>query len=132
VIAQHLDPVLPSRLGTILARHSTLPVRTVPERTPLEPGVVFVVPSNRDVEITDHEVHNGWCAHLDALEDGHRPADGSRAATTGRSRRWGGRRGWEAVYRPRDALTLKCLSEYRQTSPCERLRAILRGFRISC
>ena len=56
VIAQHLDPALPSRLGTILTRHSTLPVRTVTERMPLEPGVVFVVPSNRDVEITDHEV----------------------------------------------------------------------------
>jgi two-component system, chemotaxis family, CheB/CheR fusion protein len=56
VIAQHLDPALPSRLGTILTRHSTLPVRTVTERMPLEPGVIFVVPSNRDVEITDHEV----------------------------------------------------------------------------
>ena len=56
VIAQHLDPALPSRLGTILTRHSTLPVRTVTERMPLEPGVVFVVPSNRDVEIADHEV----------------------------------------------------------------------------
>jgi two-component system, chemotaxis family, CheB/CheR fusion protein len=55
VIAQHLDPALPSRLGSILTRNSTLPVRTVTERTPLEPGVVFVVPSNRDVEITDHE-----------------------------------------------------------------------------
>src|SRR5437763_6178843 len=56
VIPQHLAPALPSRLGTILTRHSTLPVRTVTERMPLEPGVVFVVPSNRDVEITDHEV----------------------------------------------------------------------------
>src|SRR5437764_260027 len=56
VIAQHLDPALPSRLGTILTRHSTLPVRTVTERMPLEPSVVFGVPSDQDVEITDHEV----------------------------------------------------------------------------
>src|SRR5438552_2078480 len=56
VIAQHLDPTRPSHLGHILTQHSSLPVRTVAKRTPLEPGVVFVVPSNRDVEITDHEV----------------------------------------------------------------------------
>src|SRR5437588_2256832 len=56
VIAQHLDPAHPSHLGTILTQHSTLPVRTAAKRTPLEPGVVFVVPSNRDVEIADHEV----------------------------------------------------------------------------
>jgi two-component system, chemotaxis family, CheB/CheR fusion protein len=56
VIAQHLDPRRTSRLGEILARHSTLPVRTVAEVESLEPGVVYVVPADRDIEITDHEI----------------------------------------------------------------------------
>jgi two-component system CheB/CheR fusion protein len=53
VIAQHLDPSRPSHLGDILGRRSTLPVRTAAEHEPLEPGVIYVVPSNRQVQITD-------------------------------------------------------------------------------
>ncbi|HEV8547240.1 MAG TPA: CheR family methyltransferase [Candidatus Limnocylindrales bacterium] len=56
VIAQHLDPRRPSHLREILARQTPLPVRTVTERTSLKPGVVYVVPSNRHVELMDHEV----------------------------------------------------------------------------
>src|SRR3982751_921064 len=56
VIAQHLDPRRTSRLGEILTRHSTLPVRTVAEVERMEAGVVFVVPADRDIEITDHEI----------------------------------------------------------------------------
>ncbi|MGH2410053.1 MAG: chemotaxis protein CheB, partial [Chloroflexota bacterium] len=56
VIAQHLDPARPSHLGEILARHSTLPVRNLTEEEALASGVVFVVPANRNVEITDHAV----------------------------------------------------------------------------
>jgi len=56
VLAQHLSPAHPSHLGDILARHSTLPVRTIAAREPLEPGVVFVVPADRHVEITDGHV----------------------------------------------------------------------------
>ncbi len=52
VIAQHLDPRRPSHLHEILARHATLPVRVVEEREALEDGVIFVVPSNRIVEIS--------------------------------------------------------------------------------
>ncbi len=52
VIAQHLDPKRPSHLHEILARHATLPVRVVEERAALEGGVIFVVPSNRIVEIS--------------------------------------------------------------------------------
>jgi two-component system CheB/CheR fusion protein len=55
VIAQHLDPSRPSQLQEILARHSTLPVRLVDRRAPLEPGHVYVVAANQDVEIID-----GW------------------------------------------------------------------------
>jgi two-component system CheB/CheR fusion protein len=56
VIAQHLDPRRPSHLHEILARHSTLPVRVVEEREALEDGVVFVVPSNRIVDISQGEL----------------------------------------------------------------------------
>ena len=52
VIAQHLDPRRPSHLHEILARHATLPVRVVEEREVLQDGVIFVVPSNRLVEIS--------------------------------------------------------------------------------
>ncbi len=56
VLAQHLSPAHPSHLGDILTRRSPLPVRTIAEREPLEPGVVFVVPADRHVEITDGHV----------------------------------------------------------------------------
>src|SRR5579884_2607336 len=56
VVAQHLDPERESHLGEILAQRSTLPVRTLGDYQRLEPGVVFVVPANRDVEITDHDI----------------------------------------------------------------------------
>jgi two-component system CheB/CheR fusion protein len=52
VIAQHLDPRRPSHLHEILGRHSALPVRVVEEQEALEDGVIFVVPSNRLVEIS--------------------------------------------------------------------------------
>ena len=62
VIAQHLDPHRPSHLGEILARQTTLPVHTLIDNEPLTPGTIYVVPSNRHVEITDH--------HLSLIEDG--------------------------------------------------------------
>ena len=55
-IAQHLEPERVSHLKEILSRWSTLPVRTVTEHAPLEAGVVFVVPANRHVNITEHEI----------------------------------------------------------------------------
>ena len=56
VIAQHLDPRRPSHLHEILARHATLPVRVVEDREALEDGVIFVVPSNRLVEISSGDL----------------------------------------------------------------------------
>jgi two-component system, chemotaxis family, CheB/CheR fusion protein len=56
VIAQHLDPTRLSHLHDILGRKSTLPVRTVQNTESLQPGVVYVVPADRQVEITDHAV----------------------------------------------------------------------------
>src|SRR2546423_2256736 len=57
VIAQHRDPSRSSILADILARHTTLPVRLVTDHAPLEGGVVFVVPADRHVEITNHALH---------------------------------------------------------------------------
>jgi two-component system CheB/CheR fusion protein len=62
VIAQHLDPNRRSRLGELLASRSELPVRTAAGNDPLEPGTVYVVPSDHDVEISDH--------HIDLKRDG--------------------------------------------------------------
>lgn len=56
VIAQHLDPTRPSHLGAILARRAPLPVITVQDHAPLHEGTIYVVPSNRHVEITDHDM----------------------------------------------------------------------------
>ncbi|HEX5165102.1 MAG TPA: CheR family methyltransferase [Thermomicrobiales bacterium] len=56
VVAQHLDPRRPSRLNDLLSRRSTVPIRTVEDRAALEPGVVYLVPENSDVEIADHQV----------------------------------------------------------------------------
>jgi two-component system, chemotaxis family, CheB/CheR fusion protein len=53
VVAQHLDPMHESRLADILAVRSPLPVRIADANQPLETGVIYVVPPNRDVEITD-------------------------------------------------------------------------------
>lgn len=56
VIAQHIDPARQSHLGEILGRRGPLPVRTVEDNTALEPGVVYVIPPNRQVEIADGHV----------------------------------------------------------------------------
>lgn len=56
VIAQHLDPSRPSHLHAILARRSPIPVVTVQDHAPLQPGTIYVVPSNNHIEITDHDV----------------------------------------------------------------------------
>jgi len=63
VLAQHLDPNRASHLGEILAARGALPVRTVTGEEPLEPGVVYVVPANRHVRITDHHVDVGDGEH---------------------------------------------------------------------
>jgi two-component system CheB/CheR fusion protein len=56
VLAQHLDPRRPSQLASLLAGRSHLEVRTVTGSEPLHPGTIYVVPADRDVEITDHRV----------------------------------------------------------------------------
>ena len=56
VIAQHLDPKRPSHLGEILTRHTPLPVHTLMDHEELTPGVIFVVPADRHVEISDGHI----------------------------------------------------------------------------
>jgi len=63
VVAQHLAPNRTSHLGEILAARSALPIRTVTAVEPLVPGTVYVVPADRHVRITDHEVGVGDGAH---------------------------------------------------------------------
>ncbi|MDP9424499.1 MAG: hypothetical protein M3P37_00285 [Actinomycetota bacterium] len=56
VSAQHLDPKRESHLQPILANRSALPVRTVSYEEPLENGVIFVVPANNHINITDSHI----------------------------------------------------------------------------
>lgn len=56
IIAQHLDPNHISHLGDILARRTSLTVRTIAGSEPITPGTVFVVPPDRHVSVTDHHV----------------------------------------------------------------------------
>jgi two-component system, chemotaxis family, CheB/CheR fusion protein len=56
VIAQHLDPSRTSHLEEILARRTNLPVKTVLEKEKLRTAVIYVVPSDRHVDIADHTV----------------------------------------------------------------------------
>ncbi|MFN8592592.1 MAG: CheR family methyltransferase [Thermomicrobiales bacterium] len=56
VLAQHLDPHHRSQLGSLLQGRSRLPVRTVDSREDLVAGTIYVIPADRDVEISDHQV----------------------------------------------------------------------------
>ncbi len=58
VAVQHLSPDRESHLEEILTPRSTLPVMTLKGQTtlPLESGMVFVVPADRHVNITDDEI----------------------------------------------------------------------------
>ncbi len=56
VVAQHLDPAIPSSLAVILAKHTPLSVVAVTDSAPLQPATVYVVPSDRQVEIADGSV----------------------------------------------------------------------------
>src|SRR5919202_1857438 len=56
VVAQHLDPGRPRHLGGILGRRTALTVRTVNDTELLADGVLYLVPSNRHVTISDSHV----------------------------------------------------------------------------
>jgi two-component system CheB/CheR fusion protein len=56
VVAQHLHPSHPSSLADIIARRTDLAVREIEDRMPLQPGTIYIVPPNRHVTISGHEV----------------------------------------------------------------------------
>jgi len=56
VVAQHLDPRRQSHLADILSRRTSLEVVTVERRERLRPGVLYLVPANRLVEVTGDAV----------------------------------------------------------------------------
>jgi two-component system, chemotaxis family, CheB/CheR fusion protein len=56
IVAQHLDPHWPSKLVTILSKHTSMPVRSLEDHANLEPATVFVVPADRMVDFADAEI----------------------------------------------------------------------------
>lgn len=56
VLAQHMHPEHESHLGEILSRPERLPVKTISGNEPLEVGIVYVVPADRHVTITEAEI----------------------------------------------------------------------------
>ncbi|MFN2462051.1 MAG: chemotaxis protein CheB [Candidatus Velthaea sp.] len=62
VVAQHLDPRVPSHLPAILSKRTALEVISVDGRERLNRGTIYVVPDDRNVEISDGSV----AVHRDA------------------------------------------------------------------
>jgi two-component system CheB/CheR fusion protein len=56
VIAQHQAAGRPSRLAELLSARARLTVRVAGDHQPLESGVIYVVPADPNVEITDHHI----------------------------------------------------------------------------
>ncbi|HKW45058.1 MAG TPA: chemotaxis protein CheB [Candidatus Eremiobacteraceae bacterium] len=53
VVAQHLSPQHESRLAEILSGHTALTVDTIVDEAVVQPGRIYVVPPNHDVEVVD-------------------------------------------------------------------------------
>jgi two-component system CheB/CheR fusion protein len=56
VVVMHLAPAHHSELAAILGRQTCMPTTEVSERVPLERNHVYVIPPNRQLELTDSEV----------------------------------------------------------------------------
>ncbi len=56
VVIVHLEPTYTSELPEILARKTHMPVEQVNRNAPLEPNKIYVIPPNRRLLITDHEI----------------------------------------------------------------------------
>ena len=56
VVVVHLDPNSHSELAQIISAHSTLDVEQVTATTLLKPDHVYVIPPDRQLRISDHEV----------------------------------------------------------------------------
>ena len=56
VVIVHLDPQAHSDLASILASHTRMPVVQVQTREKLRPNHVYVIPPDRRLQITNHDV----------------------------------------------------------------------------
>jgi two-component system CheB/CheR fusion protein len=56
VVIVHLDPQRESELPKILASRSPMPVFQVTQATALKPDCIYVIPPDRELRITDHEI----------------------------------------------------------------------------
>ena len=56
VVIVHLEPNYTSELAEILGRKTQMPVQQVNRKVPLEPNKIYVIPPNRRLLITDHEI----------------------------------------------------------------------------
>jgi two-component system CheB/CheR fusion protein len=56
VVIVHLDPTHASELSGILAQRTSMPVQEVKRNVPLEPNKVYVIPPNRRILITNHDI----------------------------------------------------------------------------
>lgn len=59
VIVTHMNPDRESLLSEILSRHTPLPVSTATDGMPVEPGHVYVMPSDVILTIEDGKLHTG-------------------------------------------------------------------------
>ena len=57
VVIQHLDPTRKGMLVELLQRRTTVPVVQIKDRMKVEPGHVYVIPSNRDLSILHGVLH---------------------------------------------------------------------------
>jgi two-component system CheB/CheR fusion protein len=56
VVIIHLDPNIRSELAGVLSAHTKLPVTQVTNSTALKPNAIYVIPPDRQLNITDHQV----------------------------------------------------------------------------
>ncbi|HEX3755672.1 MAG TPA: chemotaxis protein CheB, partial [Rhizomicrobium sp.] len=56
VVVMHLSPETRSELPRILSTHSRMPVNQVTNTVQLKPDCVYVIPPDRQLQITDNEI----------------------------------------------------------------------------
>ena len=56
VVIVHLEPNYMSEFAEILGKKDSMPVQQVNRKVPLEPNKIYVIPPNRRLLITDHEI----------------------------------------------------------------------------
>ncbi len=72
VVIVHLEPTYTSELDEILARKTQMPVQQVNRKETLEPNKIYVIPPDRKLLITDHEIAT---SHFDEPRGKRSPID---------------------------------------------------------